>query len=142
VETPINANISQTAAITFSYTITGIDPVFVNDTPGNTCSPPNPALSLYLRWSGDPGFTNPLSRWFSIARAPLALGPSTFTVGLHDASIWTPVYGGTGTSIAFSQTLASIGSLGFVMGGGCFAGHGVAVSSGRATLTIDSYEIK
>ncbi len=103
-----------------SWTVTGSSPEFVNDTPNNTCGGPA-AVSLIFR---NPG------RFFSLSslQVPLALGSFSLSVPLT-ADKWINQDGG-----GFSP--AVINSFGFVLGGGCFAGHGVAVASGSATITI------
>ncbi len=105
--------------LTLSWTISG-NPVFVNDTPNNTCGGPA-ALSLLFRSPG---------RFFSSfdLKVPLAVGSFSMSVPLI-ADQWINQDGGV-----FNPAAAS--SIGFVLGGGCFSGHGVAVSSGSATFTI------
>jgi hypothetical protein len=120
--------------LVLDYTIAGSNPVFVNDSPGNTCQPPNPAISLLIHQRGDTGLWN-WGRIFSAQRSPLALGSAALKVPLVD-SAWIGVDG----TIAPGQValqMVQAQSIGFVLGGGCFAGHGVAVSSGSALLTIN-----
>ena len=68
------------------------------------------------------------------------LGPSTFSVTLHDIAEWTGVFGSN--AALFSSALANVSGVGFVFGGGCFSGHGVAVSSGSARFTLNSYTVQ
>jgi hypothetical protein len=108
--------------LTLSWTISG-NPVFVNDRPGNNCPGPYApaALSLLFRSPG---------RFFSAQalETPLAVGSFGMSVPLT-ADKWINVDGGT-----FNPAAAT--SIGFGLGGACFAAHGVAVSAGTATFTI------
>ena len=105
--------------LTLSWTITG-NPVFVNDTPANCVGPA--ALSLLFRSPG---------RFFSLfaLKTPLAVGTFSMSVPLT-VDQWINVDGGT-----FNPAAAT--SIGFGLGGGCFSAHGVAVSVGTATFTIN-----
>jgi len=145
VEYPVQANISSLAAISMSWKIAGVDPVFdyrtCNPAAGcstNTCGPGTPGeLSIMLRRSGADVNND---RWFTKRRTPLALGSSSFSVTLHDIAEWTGVFGSN--AALFSAALANISAVGFVFGGGCFSGHGVAVTSGSARFTLGEYMIK
>jgi len=106
--------------LVLSWTISG-NPVFVNDSPNNTCGGPA-SLSLLFRSGG--------GRFFSLfaLQTTLAVGSFSMSVPLT-ADQWINQDGA-----AFNPAAAT--SIGFVLGGGCFSGHGVAVSAGTATLTI------
>jgi hypothetical protein len=138
VEVLWSADISGVKSVTFKYEITGNNPVWVNDSKGNTCGGAA-ALSLLLHRSGDQSLMTPTYRLFSSAAHMqiLAVGKNIFSVPV-DQSNWANVYG----EANFGDTLYNIGSVGFTLGGGCFAGHGVAVSSGSAKFQIIDYEIQ
>jgi len=135
--TPINVG----GTFTLTYTVNGVDPVFNCDSPGNLIGAPA-TIRLFLHQAGDD-----LSgvgayqyyRQFSNTAIPLSLGTYTISVPLTTDQ-WTAVYP-PNTDAGFATACANLGSLGFVLGGGYFAGHGVCVTSGSATLTIDSYSV-
>ncbi len=108
------------SSLMLSWTLTGADPVFENHRPDNICEGPA-SLSLLFR---NPG------RFFSLSslQAPLTLGSFSMSVSLT-ADKWINVDGGV-----FNP--ATVTSFGFGLGGGCFAAHGVAVTSGSAMFTI------
>jgi len=126
-------------SLLLSYEITGDNTSFVNDSPNNTCGGP-PALSLLIHQIGDTGFA-PSMRWFSQERQALAVGRVSWAVPLL-LSKWINVNGQSTDQAGFDMALAAQGSIGLVFGGGCFAGHGVAVSAGDATLKIDGLTIQ
>jgi hypothetical protein len=146
----VNADISAANSITLSYVITGDQPVFDYRTnPNNTCGPGKPgALSLYIQRQGDDMSAMGVMayyRWFAVPeRVDLALGSVTLTVSLKDVSKWVSVYSSDPAVNAsyWQPALASVGNIGFVLGGGCFAGHGVALTSGSATFTLKSYVVQ
>jgi hypothetical protein len=139
VEVPLPVSLNAAQTFTLTFTITGDDPAFVNDTKDNTCGGP-PALSLLLRQANDMG--SPYARWYSVKmfEVPLALGTHTVSVALS-AVDWIAV-DGTSNATWYANAIDHLGSIGFVLGGGCFAGHGVAVVRGSAQLTINSVTIE
>jgi len=124
-------------SITLDYEITGNAPVFLHSSPGNTC--PGPAtLVLLLERSNDSALTIPTYRLFSMPSAiPLGLGKVSYTVSM-DAPGWINVQGQSN----MGDTLANVARLGFGLGGGCFAAHGVALSEGNAQLAIVGYTVR
>jgi len=140
VEKPWTIPLAGKASVSLSYSITGTTPVFNNQSPGNICGGP-PALSLLLHQAGDnmsgQGQYN-WYRWFSWPEAqPLALGDFTVTVPLT-VDKWVPVFNSTPDQNAagFATAIANMGQIGFGLGGGCFAAHGVAITSGSARIVI------
>jgi hypothetical protein len=77
-------------------------------------------------------------RWFSTSVAyQLAPGSTNLTASLTDLSQWTSVFGekaneSVAATDGFKQAMANLGNVGFSFGGGCFYGHGVRVSGGKA----------
>jgi hypothetical protein len=141
VETPLQANIANMGVITLNYTITGDNPVFTKQTnTDNTCDGPA-AVRLWLHIANDPGLANMNGRWFSVPQTELRLGPGALVVNLVDLAQWTPIYP-PGNAGLFSVIKANIGGVGFGFGGGCFAMHGVAVTSGSAKFTLERYKIE
>lgn len=133
------ASVGQT--LTLDYTITGDNPVFNHASPGNIADGDS-TIRLFLHQTGDDlsgqGASN-YYRQFSTDNHVLQLGRYTLSVPLT-SDHWTPVYP-PNTDTGFASCLANLGAVGFVFGGGYFAGHGVAVSSGNATFTINSMVI-
>ena len=114
--------------------------MFVNDTPHNKAAAcRSPATLVLLIHQIDDHGTLPAYqsyRWFSAQRTDLALGTIERNIPLTLPN-WINVNGQSTDSAGFAQALANPGSLGIGLGGGCFAAHGVAVSQGSATLTIN-----
>ena len=141
VETPLQANISNLGSITIDYTITGDNPVFTKQTnTDNTCDGPA-VIRLWLHIANDPNLANLNGRWFSVPQNELRLGPGALTVNLRDLAQWTPIYPPANAGL-FSIIKASIGGVGFGFGGGCFAMHGAAVTSGTARFILNRYLIQ
>jgi len=111
VEMAWKTQLTNSPSVTLNYTITGSNPMFVNDTPHN--------------------------------KAAACRSPATLVLLIHQIDDhgtlpnWINVNGQSTDSAGFAQALANPGSLGIGLGGGCFAAHGVAVSQGSATLTIN-----
>jgi hypothetical protein len=140
VEKPWTIPLAGKASVSLSYSITGTTPVFNNQSPGNICGGP-PALSLLLHQAGD-NMSGQVQyswyRWFSWPEAqPLALGDFTVTVPLT-VDKWVPVFNSTPdrNAAGFATAIANMGQIGFGLGGGCFAAHGVAITSGSARFVI------
>jgi hypothetical protein len=76
------------------------------------------------------------------------LGPGTVTMQIPMAGDqWSDVLGKFGTADAgnlagFEDTLANVGRVGFVFGGGCFFGHGVNISGGTAQLVVTDFSFR
>lgn len=129
---------------TFSmnYTIAASDGavVFRYDTnPNNTCGPGFPGtVRFYLVSASD----SVNGRWFVKNEKATELAPGTFDVSMVlSTDNFTGVYPGT-YGATWSSTLANVGGVGVVFGGGCFAGHGVNVSGGTARFTLNSFSVQ
>jgi len=132
VEYPLRANISALGGIYVRFNISGDRPVFSYKTEaGNTCDGPPAGVRLFMS-SG-----NLANRWFSNKIVTLELGQLEISESIRDPSLWQSV-----PPASFSQVLANIGSLGFGLGGGCFAAHNVAVTSGRARFDLTEYKVQ
>ena len=140
VEMAWKTQLTNSPSVTLNYTITGSNPMFVNDTPHNKAAAcRSPATLVLLIHQIDDHGTLPAYqsyRWFSAQRTDLALGTIERNIPLTLPN-WINVNGQSTDSAGFAQALANPGSLGIGLGGGCFAAHGVAVSQGSATLTIN-----
>lgn len=135
VEAPFAYSIASASKVTLKYEITGVDPVFSRASPGNNCPGPA-ALSLLLHRSGDMKLVNPSYRQFSSMSlaTPLVLGGAIMSVSLAYGN-WINV---SGQDFGLSDVMANMASIGFVLGGGCFSGHGVQVLSGSARFKVGS----
>ena len=107
--------------------------------PDNTCGPGYPGIvGFYMQAATDP--VN--GRWYLKNEKANTLKAGEFDFSaLVSTDVWTGVYPGS-YGAAWSATLANVGAVGVVFGGGCFAAHGVNVSGGTARFTLDSYNIQ
>jgi hypothetical protein len=135
-----NIEVTTTGTPTFDYSLD----------PNNTCSHPAHVRFL-LQQKGDDlsGVAGKqYYRWWSINAAyELAAGSTTLTAQISDHSQWVSVFGERADATAaatagFKQAMQNLGAVGFAFGGGCFYGHGVRVSGGRARFAIISYAVK
>jgi hypothetical protein len=101
-------------------------------------------FSFIVARSGDAALGFPDGyRWFSPANFVPVMPTNSiasYTVSL-DPSNWIGVYGEVGNSsatalAAFRATLADMGNIGLVFGGGCFSGHGIYLDAGSATFNL------
>ncbi len=115
---------------------------------GNTCVAPA-TVRFFIQeagddWSGNGAFA--YYRWWSTQAIPLQLGTFTLTVPLIPGD-WSSVMGAQGDSspaatAGFNQALASAQAIGMTFGGGCFYGHGVDLTGGSATFTVDGFTVQ
>jgi hypothetical protein len=115
--------------------------VFLNDSPGNTCTPNTPTLSLLIHHGPDTGLApgQDQNRWFSLPRAVLAVGSNSLVVPLQENS-WQTDYN-DGNAAGWSAAIANPSSIGIGLGGGCFVAHGVATPNGVAQLNVLGYQV-
>ena len=136
-------NVSGSISMSYTITTTGA-PVFDYRTnPNNTCGPGFPGtVRLFIQRQGDDmSAVGPMAQyryWSADGVATLAPGSTTLTATL-EPSRWTDVSGKSGAELpaAFADALRYAGRVGVTFGGGCFAGHGVFVTGGTATFTIN-----
>lgn len=110
---------------------------------GNTCNPGSlPQIHLYFQrvgddfsGVGDKQYYRWWSRGFNIEAGTIDV---SFT---FDPSLWISVYGLQNPTM-FAAALANASSVGMVFGGGCFAGHGVALKGGNAAMTLRSFVVQ
>ena len=98
---------------------------YVLGDPKNTCGGP-PHFSLYLQRRGDDlTAAKEFHRWFARA-GEIKAGRATATASLTGAG-WIQVFGKKAEDFPsqFQAAVAELGGIGFVFGGGCFAGHGI-----------------
>lgn len=143
IYTPAPANLKTAATMTLTYTVSGNATFGISD-PSDV---PPPQVDLFIWQAGDNltcqgAFVN--ARQFSNQRSPLANGTYTLSVPLTQ-SAWHNCYGNGPPPIAppnLAQAINGAAYVGFTFGGGYFDGHGVYVSSGNATFTINSFVVK
>ena len=146
----VNVAASSSVDTSILVTTTGA-PIFVyNLQPDNNCTYPAHVRFLLQEKGDDLSGTHGKQyfRWWSnVAAYELAPGAANLSAPLTDLSQWTSVFGEKANASAaakagFEQAIANIGSVGFSFGGGCFYGHGVRVSGGRARFIVNSYTIE
>lgn len=149
IERPWTTPLTGKTSITLNYSITGTDPVFdAHSNTNNTCEPNIPHALLIIRRAGDNGSgigAFEFYRWFDMTdEQPLALGDHVMTAPL-DPARWVSVFGKMGsdpsTAAGWAGALANVSNIGVGFGGGCFAAHGVAVTSGAARFIINGVGI-
>ncbi len=133
--------LTQGLSIQYHIDVGGV-PVFDYRTnPNNTCGPGFPGTAtLYFQafndWNGEFG------RWFAQGYAR-DLAPGTFEISapVQTADKWVSVYGKTGVDAVsgWQAAINNVTSVGVVFGGGCFAGHGVFVTGGTATMAATEF---
>ena len=146
VTTPVNAAITAAGlTMTFRIETTGV-PVFQYAlNPNNTCTNPA-AVRLFIQRQGDTlEADHEFYRWWSKAAAKLTAGTVTLTVPLMPDQ-WMSVLGKAGNldqiaTAGFHAALRNVGNIGMTFGGGCFAGHGVNISSGTARFSLTNYRL-
>ena len=133
--------ITEGKTFSMRYRIEGSDGVvFRYDTnPNNTCGPGYPGITGFYIVSATDANNGRFYLQNQYA-SELKLESKTFSV-VVSPQYWTGVYG-TVNAQAWSATLANVGGVGFVFGGGCFAAHGVNVSGGSAKFTLDEFVVQ
>jgi len=127
-----------TTSLTISYVVAGSCVLDYETELGNTAGDP-PQLTLLLEHTGDEALNIFSYRWYSTPRGALTPGAHTLTVPLAIAH-WSDVQGPPpGTAAQFEDTIANLYAVGFVLGGGNAAGHGLFCKSGSGTLTVTSF---
>ena len=115
---------------------------------GNTCNPGSlPQIHFYFQRAGDDmsGAGNmQFYRWWSRGYDIEPAASYTLTIGLTPGDWWSSVYGVNAVAqpLMFQQAKDNASSVGFTFGGGCFAGHGVALKGGNATMTLRSFVVQ
>lgn len=146
METRFRGSIGGTLQATFQVQTSSPSVVFnYKFESGNTCVYPA-HVRLYLSRAGwdtikqyPPGDDY---RWWSDPIAAELVGGSAVQLSVPlTPDQWTNVFGHRGDesperAAAFQAALSSVDTLGLSFGGGCFFGHGVNVSGGSATFTL------
>ena len=150
VTAAVDMTASESVTANIEVTTTGMPTFDYALDPNNTCS--YPAHVRFLLQQKDDDLSGIAGkqyyRWWSINAAyALAAGSTTLTAQISDHSQWVSVFGERADATAaatagFKQAMQNLGAVGFAFGGGCFYGHGVRVSGGRARFAIISYAVK
>jgi hypothetical protein len=113
----------------------------------NTCNPGSlPQIHFYFQRAGD-NFSGvgdlQYYRWWSMGFDIKPMN-AAMSINLNDPSLWGSVLGVNGAvqPLMFQQAKDNASSVGFTFGGGCFAGHGVALKGGSATMTLKSFGVQ
>jgi hypothetical protein len=152
VMTDVNTKFTQSQTVTMVFEVEAWDATFDFQTESdNTCTQPGD-FSIMIEHTNDAALTEDYYRWwafpekYTFANGTYDTGKITLSIPL-DPELWISVYGEAGNSspaaeAGFANTLANIGRVGFTMGGGCFAGHGLYLTSGSARFIVDSYTVQ
>lgn len=133
--------------VTLIYSITGSGPVWAqHPQPPPAATDSNPAsLTLFLWRQGDDlggGATGKASyRFWCSQRALLVLGVNQTLKCRLNSNVWTNV-AGVHDPAGFLAALQNYLGVGFTFGGAQFYGHGVYLSAGSATFTINAFMVK
>lgn len=128
--------------VTLTYTLTG-NATLVPDQNGD---PPPPTISLFIWERGDDltcsttGAMTTNYRQFG-GKQNLQTGTHTLSAVIAESN-FTGCYPNDNSVSGFDQAVANAAYMGFTLSGQDFAGHGVDVTSGSATLTINSYTVQ
>ena len=142
--TKLPARAGQT--LTLNYSITGSNPVWQqHPQPSGTDS--NPASLTLFVWRtaddlacGQNGQPTASYRMWYPKRNILQLGANQVLSVPLDPNVWTNCFA-KADPVGFTAALANQLGLGFTFGGASFYGHGVYLSSGTATFTINSFTV-
>ena len=135
------------SALSINYTITTTgNPIFDYRTnTNNTCGAGSPGtVRLFFQRKGDDfsgaGLYQQYRYWSINGFQELNPGTNTITATL-DPSQWSDVYGKKGSDFPdrFQAAINNAENVGVTFGGGCFYGHGVKVTGGTATFTVNSF---
>lgn len=93
-------------------------------------------------WQGTTGTTEFYRWWCNSKVTPISFGSFTVEAPIDPAQ-WGSVMGKSGTVAGSKWTaaLANVSAIGFTMGGKSFAGHGVMMASGSASLVLESFSV-
>jgi hypothetical protein len=141
---PNAPKIGQT--LTLNYSIKANNPVWAQlpASGGNSQTDINPpTMHLFLWRSGDTMTCAGEYNWYRqfAARTPLVVGDNQVISVKLDPTLWYGCYG-VGSTAAFQGLLSNLFGAGFVFGGQYFAGHGIYLSGGSATFTINSFKVQ
>lgn len=131
---PVAISSSVGRVYKLTYTVAGTDPVFVHDSANNTTDG-HVTVRLLMRSAN--------YRMFSNAQ-PFELGDGSLAA-IIAAGNWILVDLGGNTVVdeaLFNAELGHLTGVGFCFGGGFFACHGIAVSSGSARFTVNAASIQ
>lgn len=138
---PTAPQVGQT--LTLNYTVTANNPVWVQAPYGAGATDTNPpTLHLFVWRRGDDLSCQGNYADYRLFAGRTALVPGagqTISIPLTTIS-WTGCYGKNPVNI--QDELSNLLGAGFTFGGQSFAGHGIYLSSGSATFTINSFKVQ
>lgn len=139
-------SITASADAVFNYTTNPDNPTTASGHPSS--------CRIFIQEAGDNGTgvgAYAYYRWWANDPADVVLGPGPFSISAtlltSAGGGWTSVNGEQATNSAtatsgFQQAVASASTIGFTCGGGSFYGHGVNMSQGSATFTLNSFTVQ
>ena len=105
----------------------------------NTCNTPA-STHVMLQIKNDDLVKSDGRYWSTPVGITLINGTFTLNILVNEGN-WTNVDGGFNKD-GFNKLLKNMDNVGFTFGGGCFLGHGVSVSGGKAKFYVTSFTIK
>ncbi len=117
--------------------------------PDNICDGPPASVRPFIMAKniyGNPDWASASGRWWSATSYTLAPGATTLTTDFNSA-FWSNVNGIHGnyddaTWSEFNYAINHLAAVGVTFGGGCFFSHGVGVSGGTATFSLQDYRLE
>jgi hypothetical protein len=140
---PKNANRAVGLSVSFAVQTSGPVVFDYHTEPDNTCIAPATVRPFIL---ADNDWSSEYGRWWSNPTAYLlAAGSTTLTIPFAPDQ-WSDVYGHVGNydpaaEAGFAHATTNLSNVGVTFGGGCFFGHGVFVTGGRASFYLTDYSL-
>jgi hypothetical protein len=142
---PLSFSTCQLLNVTFQVSTVGTPTFDWQSEASNTCALPPASVRAFFYSQLSTLRHNYTNEWWANTSNSYYIlqdtnGTSvTLSVSFNPAN-WSSVYGVLGNQDVkdFTAALANINDIGLSYGGGCFFGHGVSVSGGEATFTLQS----
>jgi len=137
------APLTTAKSITFGFTVaqTANAAYYYKFEPTNTCPTPG-SVTPYFQQVADNGQEDTYRFWANSYKTPIVPGTHNVTV-LFDPTKWGSVFGHVASTVlaGWQAALANPQAIGMTFGGGCFDGHGLALSAGSSTFTLNSFTV-
>lgn len=130
--------LTDSQTIVLEFKVTGAAPVFTFGVQDPSCTMP-PMVTPFL-WHGD-SLATITDRYWAFEFKQLIGSGGEFSIAVPLTSThWFDVYGGQ-SARQFEAARSRVNHLGVTFGGGCYYGHGVGLTSGAATFSLERAEI-
>jgi hypothetical protein len=133
----------KTLTITFKVTALTGNPRFISVETG--CNEAADFRPILERQGDMLSASQEFYRWWSSDKVKLVADGRIHTLSVPlTPDRWGSVFGKNGTQAPteFATSLQNLMGVGITFGGGCFAGHGVYVTGGKARFTLLNYQIQ